>query len=169
METPDELAPKTETVNNGVTVVGDNDRLLPQKMTDSELGNLVGMVRVPTALLKTLSAIGVESEGIGVLKIAGGSALFTQQELIRAVSQLSNIINDPKTEADRKMKAAYPLGYLCDKLTKAISTSVEIAEVEPSAGNPGQPNAIPRRSRSFQPGIYVDKAQFIVEKPPQKP
>lgn len=128
----------------------------------------IGMVRIQAVNTKALRDLGIQMEGLGVVRMGQGGLAVGQQALLGAVVRLSNIIEETK-EVDVVDKAAKTLGYVVDKLAKLAESATRINDTPalPPAGDGVSPNT-PRRA-SFAPGTIVAQTvhQHFSTPPPE--
>lgn len=154
MEIPEHLKPAILSEDIQVPVVDGGPPLSIQNFDKrKDLASIVQMAEITPDVLKALAKVGVEAEGIGVIKITTGSSMLTAQALTEAIAKICGIMADPNATDDKKLKAAYPLGYLANALTKVNSAAVDMQ------GGPQAPISATsgplKKHRTFLPGQAV--------------
>ena len=120
-----------------------------------------GLTFMSQARIKEIQAAGIAMEGIGTQQLSGGGMFITQQCLIFAMAELTQMMKkerDPET----KRLLAQPIGYLAGKMTgahKEITAKHKGDDVAP-------PSQSGKQYVTFQPGAVVQNHYH--EKPPEK-
>lgn len=149
-----------ETITATVELTGVRE-YTPEQM--AELGKKLGLVDVQVDRITALPELGRLAKQLGVIETIKGTALFSQEALVGAMSEMKKILDSPEASIEEKDQAARTMGYLAEKMAKIGKNVVDVdrtvAEVEIAADV--------RYRNTFKAGMPV-RAKVATETPKPK-
>lgn len=118
-----------------------------------------GLTEINPARMRAIAELGIHAKGIGVLQTIHGSYMITREAILKAIDQLSVIVNDTTGayKDGKKRAAAQSIGYLAGQLSKINKDEVGIEQTVAEV----QIQEDKTRRQSFQVGAKIVISQPV--------